>query len=290
MGRRTPPTVHGLVILDKPAGFTSHDVVARLRKHFGERRIGHAGTLDPSATGVLLVGVGNGTRLMRFLEKMDKSYTCEIVFGVTTSTLDADGDVLVTSDAPVPAIEDLRALVASNLTGAIEQIPPMVSALKVDGKRLHQLAREGIEVERVARPIRVHAFDIESTEDPRVVRASVTCGSGTYVRSLGADLGDLAGCGAHIRNLRRTSIGPFTLSDSSTLDEPELHDVITAVRDMERVTLDDAGIDDVLYGRPLSAWTGEGPWAILDERQQLVAVYEKWKGDLAKPVVVFGGR
>lgn len=290
MGRRTPPTVHGLVILDKPAGFTSHDVVARLRKHFGERRIGHAGTLDPSATGVLLVGVGNGTRLMRFLEKMDKSYTCEIVFGVTTSTLDADGDVLVTSDAPVPAIDDLRSLVAAKLTGAIKQIPPMVSALKVDGKRLHQLAREGIEVERAARPITVHAFDIESTEDPRVVRASVTCGSGTYVRSLGADLGDLAGCGAHIRNLRRTSIGPFTLSDSSTLDEPELHDVITAVRDMERVTLDDAGIDDVLYGRPLSAWIGEGPWAILDERQQLVAVYEKWKGDLAKPVVVFGGR
>jgi len=290
VGRRTPPTVHGLVILDKPAGFTSHDVVARLRKHFGERRIGHAGTLDPSATGVLLVGVGNGTRLMRFLEKMDKSYTCEIVFGVTTSTLDADGDVLVTSDAPVPAIDDLRSLVAAKLTGAIKQIPPMVSALKVDGKRLHQLAREGIEVERAARPITVHAFDIESTEDPRVVRASVTCGSGTYVRSLGADLGDLAGCGAHIKNLRRTSIGPFTLGDSSTLDEPELHDVITAVRDMERVTLDDAGIDDVLYGRPLPAWSGEGPWAILDERQQLVAVYEKWKGDLAKPVVVFGGR
>jgi tRNA pseudouridine55 synthase len=282
--------VHGLVILDKPAGFTSHDVVARLRKHFGERRIGHAGTLDPSATGVLLVGVGNGTRLMRFLEKMDKSYTCDIIFGVTTSTLDADGDVLVTSDAPVPAIDDLRSLVAAKLTGAIEQIPPMVSALKVDGKRLHQLAREGIEVERAARPITVHAFDIESTEDPRVVRASVTCGSGTYVRSLGADLGDLAGCGAHIKNLRRTSIGPFTLGDSSTLDEPELHDVITAVRDMERVTLDDAGIDDVLYGRPLPAWSGEGPWAILDEREQLVAVYEKWKGDLAKPVVVFGGR
>ena len=232
MGRRTPPTVHGLVILDKPAGFTSHDVVARLRKHFGERRIGHAGTLDPSATGVLLVGVGNGTRLMRFLEKMDKSYTCDIVFGVTTSTLDADGDVLVTSDEPVPAIDDLRSLVAAKLTGAIEQIPPMVSALKVDGKRLHQLAREGIEVERAARPITVHAFDIESTEDPRVVRASVTCGSGTYVRSLGADLGDLAGCGAHIKNLRRTSIGPFTLGDSSTLDEPALHDVITAVRDM----------------------------------------------------------
>ena len=290
MGRRTPPTVHGLVILDKPAGFTSHDVVARLRKHFGERRIGHAGTLDPSATGVLLVGVGNGTRLMRFLEKMNKSYTCEIVFGVTTSTLDADGEVLVQSEAPVPSIEDLRSLVSTNLLGSIEQVPPMVSALKVDGKRLHQLAREGIEIERAARPVTVHVFDIERTDDVRVIRASVTCGSGTYVRSLGADLGGLAGCGAHIRNLRRTSVGPFTLADASTLDDPVLHDPITAVRDMQRVTLDAAGIDNVLFGRPLPSWTGDGPWAILNEAQQLIAVYEKWKSDLAKPVVVFGGR
>ncbi|MEY4164174.1 MAG: tRNA pseudouridine synthase [Actinomycetota bacterium] len=290
MGRRTPPTVHGLVILDKPAGFTSHDVVARLRKHFGERRIGHAGTLDPSATGVLLVGVGNGTRLMRFLEKMDKSYTCEIVFGVRTSTLDADGEVLAESEATVPSIEELRLLVSANLLGAIGQVPPMVSALKVDGKRLHQLAREGVEIERAARPVTVHAFDIEPTDDARVVRASVTCGSGTYVRSLGADLGDLAGCGAHIRNLRRTSVGLFTLADASTLDDPELHDPITAVRDMQRVTLDADGIENVLYGRPLPCWTGEGPWAILDEAHQLIAVYEKWKSDLAKPVVVFGGR
>jgi tRNA pseudouridine55 synthase len=167
---------------------------------------------------------------MQFLEKMNKSYTCEIVFGVTTSTLDADGEVLVQSEAPVPSIEDLRSLVSTNLLGSIEQVPPMVSALKVDGKRLHQLAREGIEIERAARPVTVHVFDIERTDDVRVIRASVTCGSGTYVRSLGADLGGLAGCGAHIRNLRRTSVGPFTLADASTLDDPVLHDPITAVR------------------------------------------------------------
>jgi tRNA pseudouridine55 synthase len=154
MAKRRPPTVHGLAIIDKPAGVTSHDVVNQLRKILGERRIGHAGTLDPDATGVLLVGVGYVTRLMQFLSGMDKTYTAEVVFGAETNTLDSAGVVTATHDMPDLSIEKIREA-ATKLTGQIMQVPPMVSALRVDGRRLHELAREGVVVERKARPVTV---------------------------------------------------------------------------------------------------------------------------------------
>jgi tRNA pseudouridine55 synthase len=156
--------VHGLVLIDKPAGMTSHDVVYKLRKHFGEKRIGHAGTLDPDATGLLVVGVGNATRLIRFMGDMDKTYSCEIIFGSETDTLDDSGTVTQTHDMTPPNMDDVRRIIAEKFVGNILQVPPMVSALKVDGVRLHQLAREGIEVEREARPITVHSFDVEPTD------------------------------------------------------------------------------------------------------------------------------
>src|SRR4051794_38464623 len=152
MARRRPPTVHGLLVVDKPAGVTSHDVVGVLRRRLGERRIGHAGTLDPDATGVLLVGVGRVTRVLRFLTALGKRYHGEVVFGTTTSTLDAAGEFTGTfamADLTPERVRDA----ATTLTGPILQVPPMVSALKVDGRRLHELAREGIEVEREARPV-----------------------------------------------------------------------------------------------------------------------------------------
>src|SRR5688572_30824317 len=158
MARRRPPTVHGLAVVDKPAGVTSHDVVGMVRRRLGERRVGHAGTLDPDATGVLLVGVGNATRLLRFLTALGKTYTADVVLGIETSTLDASGDVTARHDMPDVTIERARAVVAGHLTGPIMQVPPMVSALKVDGKRLHELAREGIEVERAPRPVTIHRF------------------------------------------------------------------------------------------------------------------------------------
>lgn len=193
MARKRPPVVHGLVLLDKPAGMTSHDAVYALRKHFGEKRIGHAGTLDPDATGLLVVGVGNGTRLIRFLGDMDKTYSCEFVFGTETDTLDDSGVVTATHDMSAPHIDEVRRIIAEKFVGDILQVPPMVSALKVDGVRLHELARQGIEVEREARPIVVHSFTVESTDDPMVIRANVRCGSGTYIRVLGADLGRALG-------------------------------------------------------------------------------------------------
>ena len=290
MARRRPPTVHGFVVIDKPASMTSHDVVNVLRKKLGERRIGHAGTLDPDATGVMLIGVGNGTRLMKFLSEQDKTYSCEIVFGTETDSLDSTGVITATHSMEPVNVDHVREVIAGSFVGNIMQVPPMVSALKVDGKRLHELAREGVEVERAPRPVQVMSFDVEETVDPMVISANIHCGSGTYVRSLGADLGVALGGGAHIRALRRHSVGAFTLADASTLEEPTVLPMHGMLRGMQRETLTDAEIDDVLYGRPHVAWSGAGPWAIFDERHELIAVYEAWRDGLAKPSVVFGAR
>ena len=290
MGRRRAPETHGLVLLDKPAGWTSHDVVAKLRKALGERQIGHAGTLDPDATGLLVIGVGNGTRLLRFLADMDKTYTCEIVFGAATDTLDDSGQVTATFDTGPVDLEAARRVIAERFTGDILQVPPMVSALKVDGKRLHQLAREGIEVEREARPVTVHSFGVETTTEPHVLSARIHCGSGTYVRSLGADLGTALGGGAHIRTLRRHTSGPYDVSEACTIENPVLLPVDQLVRRLNRHVLDAQGIDDTLYGRVRAAWDDADPWAVFDESGELVAVFERFRDTLAKPTVVFGGR
>ena len=290
MAKRRPPTVHGLVLLDKPAGITSHDAVYRLRRHFGEKRRGHAGTLDPDATGLLVVGVGNATRLIRFMSGMDKTYTCEIVFGRETNTLDDSGEFTATHDMVLPSVDEVRRVVAENFVGEILQVPPMVSALKVDGVRLHQLAREGVEIEREARPVTVHEFDVQTTTDPLVLSARVRCGGGTYIRSLGADLGRALGGGAHIRTLRRHTTGPYSLDESCTVDDPVLLPVIDAVRELPTHVLTAGEVDDVLYGRVREAWDGDGPWAALSPEGELVAVFELWKDRIAKPTVVFGGR
>jgi tRNA pseudouridine55 synthase len=284
MAKRRPPTVHGLAIIDKPAGVTSHDVVNQLRKILGERRIGHAGTLDPDATGVLLVGVGYVTRLMQFLSGMDKTYTAEVVFGTETNTLDSAGVVTATHDMPDLSIEKIREA-ATKLTGQIMQVPPMVSALRVDGRRLHELAREGVVVERKARPVTVYSYDIEPTPDPLVVRIEVRCSSGTYVRTLAADLGTLLGGGAHLRNLRRTSIGDFTENDALAPEQVKLLEPITALRSMTKVIADEATATAIRNGRSLPAWPGASPWAVVNEQGALLAVYEA-DGDAAKPSVV----
>ena len=284
MAKRRPPTVHGLAIIDKPAGVTSHDVVNQLRKILGERRIGHAGTLDPDATGVLLVGVGYVTRLMQFLSGMDKTYTAEVVFGTETNTLDSAGVVTATHDMPNLNIEKIREA-AAKLTGQIMQVPPMVSALRVDGRRLHELEREGIVVERKARPVTVYSYDVEPTQDPLVVRIEVRCSSGTYVRTLAADLGTLLGGGAHLRNLRRTSIGDFTEQDALAPEQVKLLEPITALRSMTKVIADEATATAIRNGRSLPAWPGASPWAVVNEEGALLAVYEA-DGDVAKPSVV----
>jgi tRNA pseudouridine55 synthase len=286
MARRKPASTHGVCVVDKPPGVTSHDVVGMLRRRFGERQVGHAGTLDPDATGVLVVGVGMATRLLRFVESTRKRYTGEVVLGVETDTLDASGAVLATYDMAHVGVEDARRVVAEHLTGAIEQVPPMVSAIKVGGRRLHELAREGIEVERQPRPVEIAEFLVEPTTEPGVLAIDVTCSAGTYVRTLAADLGRLLGGGAHLRNLRRSAVGAFTLADAGPPDACELLPVETAVRDLAPVVVDESVAALVANGRVLPRFGGDGPWALFTEDARLLAVYEPFRADEAKPSVV----
>jgi tRNA pseudouridine55 synthase len=285
MARRKPASIHGLAVVDKPAGVTSHDVVGMMRRRLHERRVGHAGTLDPDATGILLVGVGNATRLLRFLTALGKTYTAEVVLGVETSTLDASGEVTATHVMSVTP-DQVRAVVEQHLTGPIMQVPPMVSALKIDGKRLHELAREGIEVERQPRPVTIHRFLVEPTADPLVYRIEVTCSSGTYVRTLAADLGTLLGGGAHLRDLRRTACGSFGEPDAASPDDAVLLTPAEAMRDYPAVTVSDEVVAMVRNGRALPAFPGDGPWAVLDPGGELVAMYESSPDGRAVPAVV----
>lgn len=276
----------GLSVVDKDAGWTSHDVVAKSRGILGTRKIGHSGTLDPSATGVLLLGVGTVTRLLRFLSVLPKSYTAEVVLGVETNTLDAAGDVTATHAMSV-TLDEVRAAAVA-LTGEILQVPPMVSAVQVGGKRLHELARQGIEVEREPRPVTVHRFDVEPTGDPLVYRIEVDCSSGTYVRSLAADLGAALGGGAHLRALRRTAIGPFTDAVAHPLDDQVLLPPLAAVAHLPRLAVarDRVAVGGVVPG---DAAEGDGPWAVVDG-DELLAVYERSRDRIKPAVVVMHGR
>ena len=286
MARRRPASVHGVCIVDKPAGMTSHDVVGMLRRRLGERRIGHAGTLDPDATGVLVVAVGMATRLLQFATATTKTYTGEVVLGVETDTLDAAGQVTATHEMGAIAIDDVRRVVDENLLGDIEQVPPMVSAIRVEGRRLHELAREGIEVERAARPVTIHRFAVEPGPEPHVLRIEVECSAGTYIRSLAADLGHLLGGGAHLRNLRRTASGSFTIDRAAPPDNCQLLPVATVVESLAAVTVDEATASRVATGQVLDRWDGDGPWAVFAPGAALLAVYESHRAATAKPVVV----
>jgi tRNA pseudouridine55 synthase len=283
----------GLLVIDKEPGWTSHDVVAKTRGLIGTRKVGHAGTLDPDATGVLLVGVGKVTRLLRFLSELSKTYTGEIVLGVETSTLDASGDVTATYDMTNTTIDDVRRA-TTTLTGPIMQVPPMVSAVQVGGQRLHELARKGIEVEREPRPVTVHRFDVSHEVEPGVFAIEVACSSGTYVRSLAADLGSALDGGAHLRNLRRTAIGPFVADEARPLAKIDSNALLPA-RDVFRgrafVTAeDDELVDDIAHGKVLPRErlhvVDDGPWPVLDGHGELIAVYEAHRQGTVKPSVV----
>lgn len=282
----------GVAVVDKPAGWTSHDVVAKARGLLATRKVGHSGTLDPDATGVLVLGVGRATRLLAYLSGLDKTYTGEVVLGTATSTLDAAGEVTGTWDMAGIGLDEVwRA--AAGLTGDVLQVPPMVSAKKVAGRRLHALAREGVEVEREAVRVRVERFEVGEPVEPGVLPIAVTCSSGTYVRSLAADLGAALGGGAHLRHLRRTAVGPYTLDEAVPLDEltPErVLPAVEALRGRSQVTLDGDLLTAVRHGKVLPASTlgavGEGPWAVVDPRGELVAVYQRHRGADVKPGVV----
>jgi tRNA pseudouridine55 synthase len=287
----------GLVVVDKPPGWTSHDVVGKLRRIYGQRRVGHAGTLDPDATGVLLVGLGRMTRLLRFLQDTTKTYRSTIVFGVATDTLDAAGAVLERAPMPVTRAEIEQATRA--FVGTVQQVPPMVSAVKVGGRRLHELARQGEEVERAARTVRVDRFDVEAFEPGPYPCATVLieCSSGTYVRVLAADLGSALGGCAHVGTLRRLSVGPFGVDEAHSIEEIEARTVelvcspAEALRGLERIVVDGEVARAIAHGATFASKTllgddaGLGPFAVLDVHGTLLAVYER-KGAGVKPAVV----
>ena len=299
---RRPAQLHGFCVVDKPAGMTSHDVVGRLRRRFNERRIGHSGTLDPDATGVLIVAVGNATRLLRFFSDLPKTYTARFITGAATDTLDDSGVVTCTADMSGVTLADARR-VAASLTGRIMQVPPMVSAIKVDGRRLHELAREGITVEREAREIEVYSFDVEGPVEVRdgnpVFDVTVTCSSGTYVRTLADDFGTALGGCAHLGNLRRRAIGDFrvgeSVRDDDSIDAAELRTVSAGLAHLPRVVVNEEVARWVLTGRPLEAArlgvdsqiavaTPDAVCAVVDDLDRVLAVYRI--GDVCRPEVV----
>jgi len=292
MAQESEPAADGLVVVDKPAGWTSHDVVARLRRLAGTRRVGHAGTLDPMATGVLVVGIGRATRLLGHLALCDKTYDATIRLGVTTTTDDAEGDTVSRADSVDVSDESLGAAMEA-LTGVIEQVPSAVSAVKVDGVRAYKRARSGEAVELAPRQVTVGEFALLARRgDDLDVR--VTCTTGTYVRALARDLGAALGVGAHLTALRRTRVGPFDLDQARTLEQLEAELVVVPLAEavaasFPRIDVDDETARRVGLGQRL-------PLADLDERPtglfapdgSVVALVRDDQG-VSRSLVVFRG-
>lgn len=283
----------GFLVVDKPAGVTSHDVVARVRRATGIKKAGHAGTLDPMATGVVIVAVGRVTRLIRYFQDLEKEYLATAMFGVATDSLDADGQV-VEAIAMTVTRADLETVLPRFL-GGIQQIPPMVSALKQDGRRLYELAREGREVERAARTVFIHELELVSvgTGPHPLVSFRVVCGKGTYIRSLADDLARALGGFAHLTALRRTRTGPLTEKDAVSLDElggwrDHLVDPSLALSFLPRVVVDGEGARRVGTGRSIPITPDvTGVVRVVDGDGTLLGVYAS-DGTVAQPEVVLG--
>lgn len=291
----------GLVVVDKPAGWTSHQVVGRVRRLLGTRKVGHAGTLDPMATGVLLVGVNRATRLLGHLAGHDKSYAATIRLGQATVTDDAEGDLVAANGAAGITEQMVQAAIPA-FFGRISQVPSAVSAIKVDGKRAYALVRAGEEVVLAAREVTVSRFDLLASrvdtagELPVLdVDVVVDCTSGTYIRALARDLGNALGCGGHLTALRRTRVGGFDLSlvqlDAAGLAgdaaPPLLGMAEVARRAFAVVEVDAAQAEDVSHGRSLELALPANPTALL-AGEMLLALYRQGEDGLALPVAVLG--
>jgi tRNA pseudouridine55 synthase len=277
------PVVEGLLLVDKPGGITSHDVVAIVRRSFGIRKVGHAGTLDPMATGLLVVGLGRATRLLRFLGDLPKTYTGTIRLGVETTTLDAEGEV--TRESPVDVTDADIADAMSASIGESLQRPPAFSAVKVGGRKLYEAARAGESLEAEPRSIRVDRFEPVARDGDAVDFVAVV-GGGTYVRVLAADVGDALGCGAHLAALRRTAIGGFSVEDASPPAEPgDLLSLERAVSHLPRVDLDVEEARVARNGSILGPAGIEGPYAVFGPDRSLIGIYRD-DGPKGRPDVI----
>lgn len=280
----------GLVVVDKAPGMTSHDVVARVRRLAGTRKVGHAGTLDPMATGVLVLGVDRATRLLGHLMLTEKAYDATIRLGVSTTTDDAEGEVTAAH-----AVDGVRQDVVrdelARFVGDIEQVPTAVSAIKVDGKRAYARVRDGEQVELKARPVTIHELVVHEVALPDV-RISVRCSSGTYIRAIARDLGAALGVGGHLTALRRTAVGPFDLTVARTLDQLADDFSVLSIADAARASFASVDLDDeqaahVRFGRGLDLdLPGDGPHAVFAPGGEFLALYEQ-RGERARPVAVF---
>jgi len=302
---RRPTAADGVVVVDKPAGWTSHDVVARMRRVAGTRKVGHAGTLDPMATGVLVVGVGRATRLLTYVVGADKEYLATVRLGETTTTEDAEGERTSLSGAGGVTAADVE-VAARDLTGPLMQVPSAVSAIKVDGQRAYARVRAGEDVELAARPVVVHELEVLAARPSDVdgvpvldVDVRVVVSSGTYVRALARDLGVALGVGGHLTALRRTRVGGFTLAQARTLDAlAELPDDVPAetlpLADAARAVMPERVLTPqearaLSYGQAIDPVPGgeppAGPVAAIAPDGSLVALVET-RGGRARPVLV----
>lgn len=273
----------GVVLVDKPRGITSHDAVDAVRRALGTRKVGHAGTLDPMATGLLVMGVGRATRLLRFLSGLDKEYEGTGRLGVETDTLDAEGEVV--REAPVEVEEEALREAMASLTGEIDQRPPAYSAVRVGGERLHRAARRGERIEAPPRRVRVDAFDLVGFASPDF-DFRVVCSAGTYVRSLVADVGTSLGPGAHLTRLVRTRIGPYRRAEAVPPDRVEVPlGIDRAVIHLPRVDLVPEEALAARHGRPLGPSGHGGPHAVFGPDGELIGVWED-QGPRARPLVV----
>lgn len=291
MTDRPRTTAAGLVVVDKPGAMTSHDVVARVRRALGTRKVGHAGTLDPMATGVLVLGVNRATRLLGHLMLTEKAYDATVRLGAATTTDDADGEVVRTLSASSVTDADVRR-VLGGFVGDIEQVPSAVSAIKVDGRRAYARVRAGEEVALEPRPVTIHELEVVDVRVPTGAATSVDvdirvrCSSGTYIRAIARDLGEALGVGGHLTALRRTAVGPFTVAGATGLDELRLTPIAEAARTaFPAVDLDEHEASDVRFGRRLDRGL-DGLSAVFAPDGEFLALYEP-SDDRARPVAVF---
>lgn len=295
MNTRAPVRVDsGLVIVDKPAGWTSHDVVGRIRRLAGTRRVGHAGTLDPMATGVLVVGIERATRLLGHLAATEKAYNATIRLGQTTNTDDAEGEVIAERSAAKVGEGDMLTA-TKRFKGAIQQVPPQVSAVKIDGKRAYKRARSGEDVELAARTVTVYALalrDVHRHGSLVDIEASVVCSTGTYIRALARDLGKALGVGGHLAELRRTRVGPYYVEDARTVDELAQELRVTPIAEAAAAAFPQrivtaAEAKRVAHGAWLPALDREpGPTGVFGPDGTFLALVEE-KDGAAKPLAVF---
>jgi tRNA pseudouridine55 synthase len=273
----------GVLLIDKPRGVTSHDVVDAVRRALRTRKVGHAGTLDPMATGLLVLGVGRATRLLRFLGDLSKTYEGTMRLGVETDTLDADGEEVRRREVHV-APETVRTAMASLVGGSLQR-PPAYSAVKVGGRKLYEAARAGEPIDAEPRPIVVEAFEL-LTLDGHDVRFRVVCSGGTYVRVLAADVGVALGCGAHLTELRRTAVGPLEVARATSPDDPGPPlPLETAVAHLPQLRLDEHEAEAASHGSILAPAAIDGPYAVTTPDGALIGIYRD-DGGKAKPEMI----